>query len=181
MRARLLIPVVLHCTLCGAASAAGPGGRAAFLFAARDLSFFARAGADGPARLCQPAPRSSWRLGTAPAMSGAAPNALERVRAGARAVTERAQHVSIDTAALEALAARIAADTAARGGAARGGDAGDATGAGWDDGIHFVGAEAPTVQYLLVLDALNFCFWPSEGAWEYADLAGGPPPPPPSY
>jgi hypothetical protein len=26
-------------------------------------------------------------------------------------------------------------------------------------------------QYLLVLDAINFCFWPSEGQWEYDALA----------
>jgi hypothetical protein len=26
-------------------------------------------------------------------------------------------------------------------------------------------------QYLLVLDAINFCFWPSEGMWEYDALA----------
>lgn len=29
-----------------------------------------------------------------------------------------------------------------------------------------------TVQYLLVVDALNFCFWPEEGL-EYEHLAGG--------
>jgi hypothetical protein len=29
-----------------------------------------------------------------------------------------------------------------------------------------------TVQYLLVVDALNFCFWP-DGELEYEHLAGG--------
>ena len=38
----------------------------------------------------------------------------------------------------------------------------------WDDTHHFVGGEAETVAYLLVLDSLNFCFWPSLGRprWE---------------
>ena len=90
---------------------------------------------------------------------------MEEVRAGARAVAERAVHVSIDQTAVEALAARIAAETRGRG------EARDATGAGWDETIHFVGPEGATVQYLFVLDALNFCFWPSEGKWEYADLS----------
>ncbi len=35
-----------------------------------------------------------------------------------------------------------------------------------------VGKEELTVQYLLVLDAINFCFWPSEGTWEYAEVSG---------
>lgn len=43
---------------------------------------------------------------------------------------------------------------------------------GWDASVHFVGAPSDTVQYLLVLDALNFCFWPDPGLG-YADLATG--------
>eukprot|EP01069_Polyplicarium_translucidae_P003632 Polyplicarium_translucidae@DN2369_c0_g1_i2.p4 len=30
-----------------------------------------------------------------------------------------------------------------------------------------------TVQYLFVLDAINFCFWPSDGTLEYEELARG--------
>jgi hypothetical protein len=31
----------------------------------------------------------------------------------------------------------------------------------WDfEGIHYFDYGPPTVQYLFVLDALNFCFWP---------------------
>jgi len=31
----------------------------------------------------------------------------------------------------------------------------------WDNVHHFVGGGAETVSYLLVLDSLNFCFWPA--------------------
>lgn len=37
---------------------------------------------------------------------------------------------------------------------------------------HFRGGDAATAQYLLVLDALNFCFWPQQGL-EYEHLARG--------
>lgn len=37
---------------------------------------------------------------------------------------------------------------------------------------HFRGGDAATTQYLLVLDALNFCFWPTPGL-EYEHLARG--------
>jgi len=43
----------------------------------------------------------------------------------------------------------------------------------WDTETHFFDGGEDTVQYLLVLDALNFCFWPSEGSWEYERLATG--------
>jgi len=33
----------------------------------------------------------------------------------------------------------------------------------WDRECHFLGSEEDTVSYLLVLDSLNFCFWPSSG------------------
>ena len=37
---------------------------------------------------------------------------------------------------------------------------------------HFQGGDAATAQYLLALDALNFCFWPQPGL-EYEHLARG--------
>lgn len=42
-----------------------------------------------------------------------------------------------------------------------------------EGGYHYRNAEDPdlTAQYVLVLDALNFCFWPATG-YEYAELAG---------
>jgi hypothetical protein len=38
----------------------------------------------------------------------------------------------------------------------------------WDNVHHFVGGGADTVSYLLVLDSLNFCFWPAhnKARWE---------------
>jgi Queuosine salvage protein len=38
----------------------------------------------------------------------------------------------------------------------------------WDDAHHFAGGVAETVAYLLVLDSLNFCFWPTpwKPRWE---------------
>ncbi|MDP6178531.1 MAG: queuosine salvage family protein [Desulfatiglandales bacterium] len=33
----------------------------------------------------------------------------------------------------------------------------------WDSRYHFVGGGKETVSYLLVLDSLNFCFWPACG------------------
>ena len=38
--------------------------------------------------------------------------------------------------------------------------------------LHFFDGGPLTVQYLLVIDTLNFCFWP-EGGLEYEHLARG--------
>jgi len=42
---------------------------------------------------------------------------------------------------------------------------------GWDVQHHFKGTEEETVAYLLAVDTVNFCFWPSrrEDRWEIAD------------
>ncbi len=44
----------------------------------------------------------------------------------------------------------------------------------WDDRYHFCGRGEETVSYLLVLDSLNFCFWPPLGhrRWEINDALG---------
>lgn len=41
-----------------------------------------------------------------------------------------------------------------------------------DADLHLVGEGDLTAQYTLVLDALNFCFWPEEGL-EYEHMARG--------
>ena len=44
----------------------------------------------------------------------------------------------------------------------------------WDNRYHFRGSDEETVAYLLVLDSLNFCFWPPLGSlrWEIDDELG---------
>ena len=107
----------------------------------------------------------------------AAPPADDRLRAvrdSTEWVCARAQHVRLDRKALSEMASELAAHghklcagtpLACGDGASMGGDV------GWGDDIHFVGSEEATLEYLLVMDALNFCFWPSGGQWEYEDLS----------
>lgn len=83
-------------------------------------------------------------------------NPLQAVRVGADFVTTHARSVRVDEAAIEALASRIAQGEMPR--------------IPWDDVHHFRAGEMETAQYLLLLDALNFCFWP-EPAWDYNRLA----------
>lgn len=84
------------------------------------------------------------------------------VRQSAEWVLSQAQLVSIDAQGLEWLAASLAA-AAPR-----------LSPASFDRQLHFWDPNQPELvaQYLLVLDALNFCFWPQEGL-EYEHLAGG--------
>jgi hypothetical protein len=77
-------------------------------------------------------------------------------------VVSSATSVSIDEAALVAFARDL-------------GDVGSAP--VWDNGWHFCDdahTGGPlTAQYTLVLDALNWCFWPSSTSMEYDTLASG--------
>jgi hypothetical protein len=38
----------------------------------------------------------------------------------------------------------------------------------WEDRYHFRGGDEETIAYLLVLDSLNFCFWPEPGKEKWA-------------
>lgn len=67
------------------------------------------------------------------------------VRAGSRWVMRQARWVRVDLAGISALAKKMR----------------DLPAVTWDGRYHFRGEEEPTLRYLLVLDALNFCFWPS--------------------
>ncbi len=69
------------------------------------------------------------------------------VRWGASWVLRRARLVSVDPAALEALAEELARNPDPE----------------WVERYHFQGEPELTLRYLLVLDALNFCFWPPRG------------------
>lgn len=72
------------------------------------------------------------------------------VLATTRRVVDLAAAVRIDAPAIEALAERIARH--------------DLTPAVWDSTLHWSGAPDATANYILVLDALNFCFW-GEPRW----------------
>lgn len=66
------------------------------------------------------------------------------VRTGSRWIVRRGRWVSVNPAAISALAEKIRARPAVT----------------WDSRYHFRGEEELTLRYILVLDALNFCFWP---------------------
>eukprot|EP00284_Hemiselmis_tepida_P002859 CAMPEP_0174946156 /NCGR_PEP_ID=MMETSP1355-20121228/83386_1 /TAXON_ID=464990 /ORGANISM="Hemiselmis tepida, Strain CCMP443" /LENGTH=338 /DNA_ID=CAMNT_0016193565 /DNA_START=202 /DNA_END=1218 /DNA_ORIENTATION=- len=102
------------------------------------------------------------------------------VKASTRRIVSSATHCSIDEKAVAVLAASIAgASTPATGPSEAASRAAAEVGQRgpempeWDTETHFFDGGDATVQYLLVLDALNFCFWPSEGSWEYDRLAAG--------
>jgi hypothetical protein len=71
-------------------------------------------------------------------------------------IVERARWVSLDFDALRKLADELVKEGTPS----------------WPREYHFVGEEELTLRYLLVLDALNFCFWPGKGSW-YIEGPGG--------
>ncbi len=72
----------------------------------------------------------------------------------AERVAKNSRHVRIDRHALLDFTRRVAAETIEV--------------PGWDSLYHFRGTDEETVSYLLVLDSINFCFWPTPGKarWE---------------
>eukprot|EP00884_Botryococcus_braunii_P015204 jgi/Botrbrau1/23685/Bobra.55_2s0065.1 len=86
---------------------------------------------------------------------------LDDVRSSTEWVLEEAVSVNVDKNGIERVAASI--DDAQL----------DAIKSHvFDAELHYVDGGPKTVQYLLVVDALNFCFW-LDGELEYEDLAGG--------
>lgn len=75
---------------------------------------------------------------------------MEKILESVRWVVEHAQHVALDEEALRTSAQQWAQQSLSF---------------IWD-GIHFRDGTARTVQYLFVVDSLNFCFWP-EPRWRY--------------
>lgn len=73
-----------------------------------------------------------------------------RVKESTLAVMEVAQHVSISKSAISRFTSNLQDSDLER----------IIAPAAYDASIHFVDGTWKTVQYLLVLDALNFCFWP---------------------
>lgn len=83
---------------------------------------------------------------------------MEEVRVSSAWVADHSSHVSVDYSGIEKLAEQIK-DSIPK--------------VEWDyEGIHYFDNGPLTVQYLLVLDALNFCFWPDKDL-NYDDLALG--------
>eukprot|EP00743_Colponemidia_sp_Colp-15_P002424 GILK01002628.1.p1 GENE.GILK01002628.1~~GILK01002628.1.p1 ORF type:complete len:325 (+),score=45.16 GILK01002628.1:32-976(+) len=86
---------------------------------------------------------------------------LQAVRTSTKRVALRARHVQINEAALERLAEGWSSDSSLM------------AFQPWSESSnHFVEQPVPTertLQYVLVLDTLNFCFWPCQ--WEYEQLA----------
>ena len=96
-------------------------------------------------------------IDTRPAVAEAAGQLTDRedplcVLRSTAAVVRRAEDVSIDTDAISATAGRIA-----RSGAAP---------PAWNTHYHFTGDERSVASFVLVLDTLNYCFWP-EPRWEF--------------
>ncbi|KAF1874932.1 hypothetical protein Lal_00007548 [Lupinus albus] len=82
---------------------------------------------------------------------------MDNVRATSAWVANRSSHVLVDSEAIERVVKTIDAIPKVE----------------WDfEGIHYFDNGPLTVQYLLVLDALNFCFWPDKDL-NYDDLASG--------
>jgi hypothetical protein len=80
---------------------------------------------------------------------------MKKVLESAQWVMEQAEHVTIDEEALHRGARELAQQSLSF---------------VWD-GLHFRDGTERTVQYLFVLDSLNFCFWP-EPRWRYHSADG---------
>ena len=76
------------------------------------------------------------------------------VRESASYISEKAQHVHINRRAIQDLAQGLSDEDLM----------GLAQPAAFDRDLHFADGTWRTVQYLLVVDTLNFCFWPSAHA-----------------
>lgn len=76
------------------------------------------------------------------------------VRETAQRVAEKSRHVRINKDAVAAFAVHLSSQ--------------EARIPSWDSDHHFGGHEEETVAYIMVLDTLNFCFWPApdKSLWE---------------
>jgi hypothetical protein len=83
---------------------------------------------------------------------------LRAVRESTAWVCKGARHVSLNAEALAALAGEVAAQAKDHKLQLEGASGGEQGGLGWGEAIHYSGNEATMVQYLFVLDALNFAF-----------------------
>jgi len=74
---------------------------------------------------------------------------MSEVLETSKKVSEMSQHVRIDRQALVRFVRKLLAD--------------DIQVPCWDTNYHFCDGTEKTVAYLLVLDTINFCFWPPPG------------------
>lgn len=77
-------------------------------------------------------------------------DAVQQVKETTQVVVHEAQHVSLCHAAIKKSCRDIDSATMAS----------ILAPVAFDSSLHFVDGTSHTLQYLLVLDALNFCFWP---------------------
>lgn len=92
---------------------------------------------------------------------------LDSVRTSCREVCAVAEHVAIENGAIETQAEELLRKTTTSKFADE--VAWDASGWHYNNDVNTLGPN--TVQYIFVMDALNFCFWPSPSSFEYEDLA----------
>lgn len=92
-------------------------------------------------------------------------NPLQSIRESCQRVLDQAENVTIDDSAITKYAAQMGDATI---GDFRKEVEWDAQGWHYCADVHTLGPL--TVQYIFVMDALNFCFWPSPG-FEYDTLA----------
>jgi hypothetical protein len=79
---------------------------------------------------------------------------LYNVRISCERIVQLAKHVSLDAAAIETESAALASFKTDL--------------APWDVSYHFCDRQSDlTAQYVLVLDAMNFCFWPLQGSLQF--------------
>lgn len=97
-------------------------------------------------------------------MQNMRPSGCDLVRTSAEIISRAASHVRIRHGALKDVTARMDEDTLNL----------VIGGTGWDRSMHFADTTRPELllRYLLVLDSLNFCFWPLSHL-EYDNLARG--------
>jgi len=100
---------------------------------------------------CTAAPAPTQFISPAPCLSD--------VRASSAWVVGQARHVEIDDGAIESELSRHPQHYSP-----------DKLPPSWASSYHFCDGTPLTAQYIFVLDALNFCFWPLDG-YEYSDLA----------
>ncbi|KAM7262625.1 hypothetical protein ACFE04_000308 [Oxalis oulophora] len=87
---------------------------------------------------------------------------MDDVRSTVAWVANNATHVTVDSTGIEKVVETISKN-----------NNGSLPKVEWDyEGIHYFDNGTLTVQYLFVLDALNFCFWPDQEL-NYDDLASG--------